>query len=159
MLPIEIRRYQPGEEKEIWSVYYGSTRVVVARDYTKAQILRWAPDDKDMEEWSERLKKMNPFVAILNSQIVGFAEIENDGHIDHFYCHKDFQGQGVGSSLLERLEAEARELGVTTMYAEVSVTAYSFFRARGFEVTEERENIVCEAPAKQYLMRKIVGTE
>ena len=155
---MEVRRYRSGEEAEIWSVLYGSMRFVCSRDYTAEQIARWAPDDKSMTEWSERLAKKNPFVALIGSTIVGFAELEPDGHIDCFYCHKDFQGQGIGSALLERVESEAVRAGLSSVFAEVSVTAFPFFAAKGFQVTEERENIVCDAPAKQYLMRKELGT-
>ena len=73
---MEIRRYKPGEELDIWSVFYGSMRFVCSRDYTPEQIARWAPNYKDMDEWSERLAKKNPFVAIIGSTIVGFAELE-----------------------------------------------------------------------------------
>ena len=34
-------------------------------------------------------------IAIINNQIVGFAEFEANGHIDCFYCHPDFQGKGL----------------------------------------------------------------
>jgi ribosomal protein S18 acetylase RimI-like enzyme len=155
-VPMEIRRYKPGEESEIWSVYYGSTRSIISRDYTEAQVARWAPDDKCMKEWRSRITDRNPFVAVIDERIVGFAELESDGHIDYFYCHKDFQGQGIGSALMKRIEEQAREDGIESVYAEVSVTAFPFFSAKGFEVTDERENIVCEAPAKQYLMRKLL---
>ena len=155
---MEIRRYGPSEESEIWSVYYGSTRSVIARDYTEEQVARWAPDDKCMKEWSTRIASKNPFVAVIDEQIVGFAELEPNGHIDYFYCHKDFQRQGIGSALMKRIQEEAIKDGIESIYAKVSVTAYPFFLAKGFEVTAERENIVCKVPAKQYLMRKILGS-
>lgn len=151
---MEIRRYKSGEEPEIWSVFYGAMRSICSRDYTWEQISKWAPNHKDMTEWSSRLAEKNPFVAVVDSTIAGYAELESNGHIDHFYCHKDFQGRGIGTALLDRVEAEAQRSGLNLIFAEVSVTAFPFFAAKGFDVTEERENIVCAAPAKQYLMRK-----
>ena len=153
---MKIRRYKLGEESEIWSVYFGSTRSIISHDYTEAQIARWAPENKSMKEWSLRLEAKNPFVALLNNKIVGFAELEADGHIDYFYTHKDFQGIGVGSALMKKIEEEALKNKIERVYAEVSVTASSFFTAKGFKIIQERENIVCGDTAKQSIMHKVL---
>ncbi|MHC4597664.1 MAG: GNAT family N-acetyltransferase [Planctomycetota bacterium] len=149
-----VRRYKPGEENEIWSVYYGSTRNVVSLEYTPDQVKRWAPDDLDMEPWAARLARTKPFVAILDDKIVGFAELEPDGHINYIYCHHEFQRQGIGSELWEAVEREAERLGLEEIFAEVSTTGIDFFLAKGFQIEEEMNNIVCGEPAKQYRVRK-----
>lgn len=101
---MKIRRYKSGEEEEIYQVYFRSTREVVSREYTLNQVLRWAPDDNDLLEWVNRLSKKNPFVAVVDNVIVGFAELESDGHIDMFYCLPEWVGKGVGTQLLKSLE-------------------------------------------------------
>ncbi len=156
---MEIRRYRPGEEAAIWAVYYGATRHIVARYYTEQQIVRWAPDDKDMGNWSVRLQKKNPLVAIKDSTIVGFAELEADGHIDCFYCHHEWQRQGIGSQLLAAVEFEALKLRLSELFAEVGLTGIEFFKARGFHIEHHHTNKVCEAAAEQFLVRKKLTDE
>ena len=90
----------------------------------------------------------------MNDHPVAFAELESDGHIDFFYCHPDFQRQGAGTALMTTLVAEARELVLAELRAEVSVTAQPFFSKSGFRTFEERNPFIIDAPAKQYLMRK-----
>jgi len=153
---MEIRRYRPGEEAAIWAVFYGSTHNIVAQRYTQAQVRRWAPDDKDMGEWCDRLRQKTPFVAVINSQIVGFAELESNGHIDCFYCHHEHQRQGIGSQLLAAVETEALELGLSVLFAEVSLTGIEFFKAKGFEIEEHRTNTVCDGTAEQFLVKKTI---
>jgi GNAT superfamily N-acetyltransferase len=92
---MEIRRYRRGEEDAIWQVYFAATRVSVARDYHAELIERWVPLNQDMKAWAERLAEKNPFVAVVEAQIVGMA----------------WQGRGIGKALLERLEAEAGGVG------------------------------------------------
>ena len=152
-----VRRYEPGEEEEIWDIYAGTTRKINSRDYTPAQIARWAPDDHDCAAWNEKLARSNPFVAVENGRLVGFAELETDGHIDNFYCHHEWQRRGVGAALLGRIEAEAASQGIAALYAEVSVTAEPFFTAMGFGIERERVRVICGAPAKQFIMRKSLG--
>ena len=82
------------------------------------------------------------------------AEIEADGFIDFFYVHPKWQGRGIGKALLATLETEAARLGVGMIFADVSVTAKSFFLARGFRVTEAKSNIIQGHPAPNFSMEK-----
>jgi len=149
---MNIRRYRVGEEETLRRLHIDTTRKVNARDYTPEQIERWASRHADPGKWKERIRDRNPFVAELHGAIVGFAELEPDGHIDYFYCHHEFQRQGVGSALMQMITQEADRLGLARLYASVSTTAMKFFLAKSFKIDEERNNIVCEHPAKQYLM-------
>ena len=155
---MKIRRYRLGEEEAIWGVYYGSTRSVVAREYTREQVERWAPDERDPDEWKARVAETNPLVAVMDNKIVGFAELEPNGHIGRFYCHPEFQRQGVGSALMREVLGEAERLGLERLIAEVSTTAVEFFLASGFEIDEETNNLVCGRPARQYRMSRLMST-
>jgi GNAT superfamily N-acetyltransferase len=155
---MEIRRYEPGEERELWRLYYNTTHRIVAQKYTLDQVNRWAPSANDEDAWIERLARSNPFVAVLDNRIVGFAELETNGHIDYFYCHHEVQSKGVGTALMQAVEMHAQSLGIKRLFAEVTTTGMHFFSARGFSIMEERNNIVCDAPAKQYLMEKHLDT-
>lgn len=150
---VNVRRYQAGEEEEIWSLYYHTTRLINGQDYTADQVRRWAPDEKP-PDWNERLKEKNPFVAEVNGQIVGFAELDPDGHIDKFYCHHLWQRQGVGKLLLAAIEREAVQRKIGLLFSDISVTAHDFFLSRGFKIVGERDNWVCGAVAKNFQMEK-----
>ena len=60
---MELRRYRIGEEPSIWKVYFDATHESIARDYHQDLLNRWAPPDKDMTQWAERLAQKNPFIA------------------------------------------------------------------------------------------------
>ena len=151
---MEIRRYRRGEEADTWKVYFAATRVSVARDYHPDLIERWAPEHQDMNAWAERLVEQNPFVAVMQGEIVGMAEIDGDGFIDYFYVHPDWQGQGIGKALLARLELETKLRGVKVIFADVSVTAKEFFIARGFRIVEAKNNVILGHPARNFRMEK-----
>ena len=151
---MEIRRYRCGEEEAIWEVYFQATHRSIGRDYHPDLLERWAPRDKDMNEWAERLAQKNPFVAIVGGRIVGMAEIEVDGFIDYFYVHPDWQGRGIGKALLATLEGEAGKDEADVIAADVSVTAKEFFLAQGFTVTEAKSNVILGHPAPNFRMEK-----
>lgn len=149
-----IRHYLPGEEDEIWQVYFRATHVSNARDYHPELLDRWAPVDQDMGLWAERLKEKSPLVALVDGRIVGMAELNAAGEIEYFYVHPDFQLRGVGKELLAVLEGEALRAGCRLLSAVVSITAKGFFEANGFRVTEARENVILGHPAPNFAMSK-----
>jgi GNAT superfamily N-acetyltransferase len=150
---MNIRRYKIGEEVDIWQLYYNTTRQINGRDYTKEQVERWAPDQIEAD-WKERLVQKNPFVAEHEGKIVGFAELDPDGHIDRFYCHHEWQRRGVGKLLYQAIEDEAIRLKIDVLFSESSVNAREFFLSRGFGVVKEECNLICGAPAPRFHMRK-----
>lgn len=149
-----VRRCNPGEEQELWKLYYDTTHIINGKYYTKDQVERWAPHDKDMSEWRKRIEIKNPFVVVEDGAILGFAELESNGHIDYFYTHHKWQGKGVGNMLYQALEEETIRQNMPYLYAEVSVPAKEFFLKKGFEILEEKNNIICGAQAKNFMMKK-----
>lgn len=77
-------------------------------------------------------------VAEQNGEIVGFAELERDGHLEMFYCRRDVIARGIGRSLYEAVESKAVALGLDRIFADVSITACSFFENRGFSVLQKQ---------------------
>ena len=107
-----------------------------------------------MEVWRNKLARTNPFVALNETQIVGFVELEDSGHIHFFYCHHEWQRKGVGTALLHAAESRARSLSLPRLFAEVSTTAVEFFKSKGFSILKERAKIISGAPARQFVMEK-----
>ena len=153
---MKIRRYKPGEEKEIWKLFYNTVHCINSRDYTPKQISAWAPDNQDMTKWTERLVSKNPFVAIIDSEIAGFAELEKNGHIDCFYCAYTWQRKGVGSALLKHIENEARLMNIQKLFTEASITAVLFFEKSGFSTIKENRVELRGVEFSNFLMEKLI---
>ena len=128
--------------------------IINGKDYTAEQCERWAPAVADMPGWKERIRVRNPFIAESDGKILGFAELEDDGHIDYFYCDHEHQRRGIGSRLYETIEKEARRLGILCLHATVSLNAKAFFLRLGFKVVREQRNIICDAIAPTFIMEK-----
>ena len=98
---INIRNYENKDTIITWDLKFYTIRKINIQDYSLAQTKAWAPDNYDMALWQKRVGEMNPFIAELNDQVVGFADLQSDGYIDHFFCHSDYQDFGVGRALME----------------------------------------------------------
>ena len=133
---VTIRPYRSGDAPALLALFRDTIRRVNSRDYDADQIAAWASDDIDTEVWFSRFTRPGRFVVVAEEagHPIGFAELEPDGHLDRFYVSADFQRRGVGRTLMSDLLAEARRLGLSRLFVEVSITARPFFEAQGFAV-------------------------
>lgn len=136
---MNIRPYEIADTAAIATLFHNTVHHINSRDYTPEQISAWASNDLTVDFWANRLSQSITYVAEEGiaketGQIIGFGNLELNGYLDCFYCHKDFQRMGVGSQLLAPLEAMARSLNTATLTTVASITARSFFEAKGFRV-------------------------
>ena len=140
---ITIRSYHETDAPFLAAIYYHTIHKINAKDYSPEQLTAWAPSSSlEPEGWMRKWQKLPPIVAVINHKIVGFAEFENNGHIDCFYCHDKYQGCGVGSALMRAIEHQARKNKLARVFAEVSITARPFFEAKGFVVKKEQSVLI-----------------
>lgn len=135
-----IRNYNPDDAYELWQIYFDTIRKVNIRDYTDDQVRVWAKEDLSQQLWAEKMNSLSPFVCVRDGVIVGYSDLQTDGLIDHFFCHYEYQGVGVGSELMEKIHQTAKEKGISQLYSNVSITARPFYERFGFFVVKEQHN-------------------
>jgi len=136
---IQIREYKESDASEIADLFHGSVHAIASILYTSEQKEAWAPTPPDYSAWETRLATKQPFVAVNRDIIVGFAELEKDGHIDCFYVHKNYQGLRIGSQLLKHLIQVAHERNIKPLYTEASKAAKPLFEKFGFRSESTNE--------------------
>ena len=139
---IRVRKIASGEEKALWDIYYGAIHHVCVKDYSAAQISAWAPVNFDQSVWAECVIELDPWVATINSVAVGYADLQNDGLIDHFFVHHQYQRCGVGQALMDTVLTCAKEAGMIRLFSHVSRTARPFYERNGFTVICENEPVI-----------------
>lgn len=157
---ITIRSYTETDAPFLAAIYFHTIHKINAKDYSPEQLDAWAPNSSlETEGWMRKWQKLPPIVALLDDKIVGFAELEDNGHIDCFYCHHEYQGCGVGSALMREIENRARKNKVSTIFAEVSITAKPFFEIKGFVVKKEQAVNIRGMTLTNFVMEKIILSE
>lgn len=154
---MEIRRFRPGDEAALFRVYFTAIYELASRDYSPEQVQAWAPADFDMGLWANLVQRIRPFVAERNNEVVGYADVQPDGYIDHFFVSGSHPRQGIGTRLMTRIHEEARSLGLTELTANVSKTAEPFFALHGFQVVERQFPVRRGVTLQNALMRKALG--
>lgn len=109
---MEVIKFNKSDIEEIMSLFYETVHSVNAQDYSQVQLDVWAPkEDKDIliQAWQDSLYQNITYVAKINSKIVGFSDLTYYGYLDRLYVHKDYQGKGIASALVDMLELEAKD--------------------------------------------------
>ena len=167
---MEIRLFQSQDTAQIAQLFHDTVRTINLKDYSLSQVQAWAPDDIYFRDWVKVCSSRYTYVAIMprfskydcreyrddapEQVIVGFAELEINGHIDCFYVHKDYQGRGVGKGLYQLIASQAELQGCDRLYTEASITAKGFFLKQGFVIEQEQQVNVRGEVFKNYRMVK-----
>ena len=100
-------------------------------------------------------------VAEADDEVVGFAQsIRGDdgpAWLPRIYVHPDRWGEGVGTTLLGRVEAWLREAEAERLRLRVvadNEVGNAFYEARGYEVVEEREEELFGTTFAEYVREK-----
>ncbi|MEZ9061118.1 GNAT family N-acetyltransferase [Vibrio sp. 10N.247.311.49] len=153
---IRIRNYQANDDKALWEIFFHTVRNVNVRDYSQQQVEAWAPSSFDFALWKKRMNGLQPFVAELDGCVVGYTDLQPSGLIDHFFCHHEYQGKGVGKALMEHVFTVGRVRGISRYFSEVSITARPFYEHLGFKVVNEQEVEMRGVKLTNYVMEKVV---
>lgn len=128
----KLRLYQYSDLEGVITVFQRAVRETASRDYNPAQIAAWVQADRD--SWQKRLLNSHCWVATIEDTIVGFGNVELDGHLDLMFTHPDYLRTGVASALLQKLEHAVIAMALPVIFTEASITAKPFFSRRGYQL-------------------------
>lgn len=119
-----LRRYRPADATALTDLYVRSVRHYGPRAYTPEQVDAWAAT-ADSARTAARCSDGRVVVVAQDQAgtVLGFAELETDGHLDMLYVAPDAEGLRLGTLLYTALETQARDLGLHRLFVEASELA------------------------------------
>ena len=139
-MPITIHPFDTQFTTEIVNLHHASVHAIDPAIYSLEQQEAWAHTPPNYPYWEKRLSLKKPFMAMVEATIVGFIELEENGHIDCAYTHPAYQKRGVMNELYAYAENLAQQKGIKRLFLEASIVAKPFFEKRGF-ITLSRNEI------------------
>ncbi len=156
---MKIRDFKSGDEPALWTLFSQSVRHVSIADYTESQVQAWAPATVDIygrDRWWSKMALIKPCLAEIDGVIVGYASVDHDGYIDHFFCHHLYQRQGIGRSLFGHLQHIAIQGQCRRLFTQSSITAKPFFESQGFVVLEHQRVSIRGEVLDNFKMEKLL---
>ena len=128
-----IRQFEPRDASAVSDVIRTAMRITNSRDYPPAvlnPLMRYFSLEKVLQLALERLC----LVAEINEEVIGTISLENGG-LETFFVHPDFQARGVGTRLLKAVEEIAARDNIDTIHVLSSLSAVSFYEKMGYRQT------------------------
>ena len=151
---MQLRKFVPSDLDAILTLFHDVVHAVGIHYYSQEQVEAWAPSHLDTQKWLESLSANITYVAIDQDKIVGFADMTKSGYIDRLYVHKNYQGKGVSTRLLKRLEDEARNIKLSELTLNASIMAKPIAERYGFKIIREEKREKHGQTFVTFLMRK-----
>lgn len=139
-MSILIRIAKDEDLLEITSIFRDTIKHVNSKDYNPLQIAVWSSAADDTEKWLRRIKDYYFIVAELEDQVSGFAYLRNGNYFGGLFVHKDLQGKGIATTLLNAIETKSKEEGFSAIESDVSITALPFFENTITKLSVNNEN-------------------
>ena len=138
---MHIRAFRPADAPALARIFHAAVHQIGRLHYSLEQLNAWAPAVPDPERFLEQAADGRILLVATDEsdEPLAYGDLELNGHIDHLYCRPDVAGSGVTSALYDRLEAAARERGITRLHVEASEPARRFFLRKGFTMLGRRE--------------------
>jgi putative acetyltransferase len=153
--PMHIREFDPRDAPALRDVFCSSVHLLACAHYSSEQLDAWAPKAFDATEWTARLQALKPFVVERDQHLVAYADLQADGHIDHFFVSGHHPRQGIGRLLMKHIIDRARQSRVERLFAHVSLTAQPFFHRFGFQLIAQRLPVVRGVALSNALMQRV----
>jgi putative acetyltransferase len=153
---MRVREFRVGDEPALFSVFHSAVHQLASRYYTPAQVEAWAPADLDPHYWTARVQAIRPFVVEEGELIIAYADVQANGHIEHFFVRGTHARRGAGRMLMKKIHEVATRSGVAELSSDVSLSAQAFFERFGFHVVERRLPVIRGVALDNALMRKLL---
>lgn len=147
-----LRNYNSTDCKNLAELFYDTVHSANAKDYAKEALDVWATEKIDLKEWNRSFIRHHTVVAVENNVIVGFDDIDNSGYLDRLFVHKNYQRQGITTTICNELESAVTVTRITT---HASITAKPFFQQRDYKIVKKQEIIRRGVILTNYLMEKL----
>ena len=150
-----IRVALQSDTVELKQLFQNTVLAINRRDYSQAEVEDWASCGDNLANIKDMIKTHYFLVAVnQQSEIVGFSSITPQGNLHSMFVHKDFQGKGIATMLLNEIEQYAITYGIMRITSEVSLTARPFFEKRGYMVEEEQKRKANQLSLTNFWMAK-----
>ena len=152
---MNLRQITNKDQIELKKVYFDSILSIDENIYSKGQKRAWSSQAWDNPNFENSIKKGKGWLITDKNKIIGFAIRYPVNRISLFYCIGRSQRMGYGSILLNKIENEAKEEGLHSLFTEASLISYKLFIKNRWRIISKEKIIIKNNLFERYKMIKI----
>lgn len=150
----KMRSLEERDIPEMQNLFRSTVLNINIRDYTQEEAEDWASciDSAKLKNLLSQHRFIGAFDD--NDRMIGYSSMNEEGYLHSLFVHKDWQGKGVATQLLHRVEHIAMQFRVTEITTEASLTARPFFEKKGYTVIKTQRQKANRLRLTNFLMHK-----
>jgi len=151
---MNLRQITIKDQLELKKVYFDSIQSLDEKIYNQEQKRAWSSQAWNNPSFDRSITKGKGWLLSNEGIIIAFATRYPTDRIALFYCKGKFQRKGCGSTLLHKLEDEAKKEGLDSLSTEASLISYELFRKNEWEIIRKEKIIINNIFFERYKMTK-----
>lgn len=154
---MHIRTATEADLPTLATLYRDTVLINAPQHYTPAQTTAWATIDAESDRFRQFILGVTTYIAETDLGMLGFAGLDDNGHVVSTYVRHDCLHQGIGSVLMQAVLVHAQEKHIDRLYAEASEFSLGLFQKFGF--SQYATEVVDRHGAQftRYLVEKILA--
>ncbi len=153
---MNLRQITSKDQLDLKKVYFDSIQSLDEKIYSVKQKRAWSSQAWNNPNFDKSITLGKGWLISYQGIIIAFATRYPNNRISLFYCKGKFQRKGYGSSLLHKLEDEAKLEGINSLSTEASLISYTLFLKYGWEIIRKEKVIINNIFFERYKMTKII---
>lgn len=125
-------------------------------EYSQSQREIWSNKHIGEPTWKNTSAQHIAYCTTINNKVVGYGEMTYSGELCQLYVHKDYQANHIAAKIIERLESDAKNLGITHINTEINITAKPFFEKLGYQQCKQYQVTLCGIKLTNISMKKSI---
>ena len=152
---MNLKQITKEDELDLKKLYFNSIISIDERIYNREQKRAWASQAWDDNNFNLTIDKGQGWLIKMRNNVIAFALRYPNNRIALLYCKGDSQRKGYGTSLLHKLEKEAKKEGLTFLSTEASLISYKLFLRNNWKIIRKEKIIIENIIFERYKMIKI----
>tara|TARA_Y100001970_G_scaffold221033_1_gene271584 strand:- start:432 stop:905 length:474 start_codon:yes stop_codon:yes gene_type:complete len=151
---MNLRQITNKDQIDLKKVYFDSILSIDENIYSKDQKRAWSSQAWDNPYFEKSITKGKGWLLTDKNKIIAFAIRYPMNRISLFYCLGRSQRKGYGSLLLNKIENEAKEEGLHSLFTEASLISYKLFLKNRWRIISKEKIIIKNNLFERYKMIK-----
>ena len=145
------------DQSDLKKIYFNSIISIDERIYNQAQKRAWASLAWDNKNFDKSITEGKGWLINEKGGKIAFATRYPSNRIALLYCKRDSQRKGYGTKLIQKLEREGQEEGLSFLTTEASLISYKLFLRNNWQIVRKEKVIIKNLIFERYKMKKILN--
>jgi len=151
---MKLKQITKKDQLDIKKLYFDSIISIDETIYSQEQKRAWASQAWENKNFNLSINEGKGWLIRANQKVIAFGTRYPNDRLALLYCKGNEQRKGYATILLNKLEKEAKDEGLTSLSTEASLISYKLFLRNNWSIIRKEKIIIKNIIFERYKMNK-----